>query len=59
MESYRDTLAWLRNKGFREDVPDDDVRKMELRPTSLAGWPQIYILDPDRNTIEFSFETMD
>jgi glyoxylase I family protein len=59
MESYRDTLAWLRNKGFRDDVPDDDLRKMELRLTSLAGWPQIYILDPDRNTIEFSFETMD
>jgi hypothetical protein len=59
MESYRDTLAWLRNKGFRDDVPDDDLRKMELFPTSLAGWPQIYILDPDRNIIEFSFETMD
>jgi glyoxylase I family protein len=59
MKTYRDTLAWLRNKGFRDDVPDDDLRKMELPPTSLAGWPQIYILDPDRNIIEFNFETMD
>jgi glyoxylase I family protein len=59
MESYRDTLAWLRNKGFRDDVPAGDLRKMELLPTSLAGWPQIYILDPDRNIIEFSFETID
>ncbi|MBV8279483.1 MAG: VOC family protein [Verrucomicrobia bacterium] len=59
MESYRDTLAWLRNKGFRDDVPDDDLRKMELLPTSLAGWLQIYILDPDRNIIEFSCERMD
>jgi glyoxylase I family protein len=59
LESYRDTLAWLRSKGFRDDVPADDLRKMELLPTSLAGWPQIYILDPDRNIIEFSFETID
>jgi glyoxylase I family protein len=58
MESYRDTLAWLRNKGFRDDVFEGDLRKMELLPTSLAGWPQIYILDPDRNIIEFSFETV-
>ena len=45
MKSYRDTLAWLRAKGFR--------------PNSLAGYPQIYILDPDRNIIEFNFETLD
>ena len=59
MESYRDTLAWLRNKGFRDDVPEADLSKMELRPTSLAGFPQIYILDPDRNIIEFNFDKMD
>jgi glyoxylase I family protein len=59
MKSYRDTLAWLRDKGFREDVPDGDLRNMELRPHSVAGFPQIYILDPDRNIIEFNFETMD
>jgi catechol 2,3-dioxygenase-like lactoylglutathione lyase family enzyme len=59
MESYRDTLTWLRNKGFRDDVPDDDLRNMLLYPNSPVGWPQIYILDPDRNIIEFSFDTMD
>jgi len=59
MKSYRDTLAWLRAKGFRDDVPDGDLRKMELRPNSLAGYPQIYVLDPDRNIIEFNFETLD
>jgi glyoxylase I family protein len=58
-KSYRDTLEWLRDKGFRDDVPDDDIRKMVLRPASVAGYPQIFILDPDRNIIEFNFETMD
>jgi hypothetical protein len=32
---------------------------MVLRPASAAGYPQIYILDPDRNIIEFNFETLD
>ena len=34
VESYRDTLAWLGSKGFRDDLPDDDFRKMQLRPNS-------------------------
>ena len=59
VESYRDTLAWLGGKGFRDDLPDDDFRKMKLRTKSPAGYPQIYILDPDRNIIEFNCETMD
>ena len=59
MNGYRDTLAWLRKKGFRDDVPDGNLRKMVRRPASIAGYAQIYILDPDRNIIEFNFETMD
>ena len=35
--SYRDTIVWLSGKGFRDDVPDDDSKKMVLRPKSLAG----------------------
>ena len=59
VESYRDTLTWLRGKGFREDLPDDDFRKMKLRSKSIAGYAQIYIIDPDRNIIEFNCETTD
>ena len=59
VESYHDTLVWLGDKGFREDVPDDDLRKMKLRSKSVAGYAQIYIIDPDRNIIEFNCETID
>jgi catechol 2,3-dioxygenase-like lactoylglutathione lyase family enzyme len=44
--SYRETLGWLHGKGFRDDVTDGDLRKMQLRPNSATGYPQIYILDP-------------
>jgi glyoxylase I family protein len=59
VESYRDTIAWLGSKGFRSDLPDDDFHKMTLRSKSPAGYPQVYILDPDRNIIEFNSETLD
>ena len=57
-KSYRDTLEWLRKKGFHDDGPDD-LKKMQLEPASVVGFPQIYTLDPDRNIIEFICETID
>jgi glyoxylase I family protein len=59
VKSYRETLGWLQAKGFREDAPDHDLRKTILRPDSVTGYAQIYILDPDRNVIEFNCETLE
>ena len=59
VKSYRETVAWLQAKGYSEDAPENDIRKMILKPGSVAGNSQIYILDPDRNVIEFNCETMD
>jgi glyoxylase I family protein len=57
--SYRETIDWLQAKGFRQDVPDSDLKHVAVRPDSVTGYPQIYILDPDRNIIEFNCETLD
>lgn len=57
--SYRETLRWLHDKGFREDVADNHPQRVQVRPDSVTGYPQIYILDPDHNIIEFNCETMD
>ena len=35
------------------------VSTAKLRSKSVAGYAQIYIIDPDRNIIEFNCETMD
>lgn len=43
VKSYKKTIEWLE----RADV------KYEARPNSVAGFAQIYILDPDNNIIEF------
>ncbi len=57
--SYRSTLAFLSSKGYREDAADDDLMKMHTNPRATAGYPQIYILDPDRHIIEINAEKLD
>ena len=51
--SYRDMLASLEARGYREGVD------MIVDPQATAGFPQIYILDPDRHVIEINAETLD
>ncbi len=38
--------------GFRDDAPADDPMRMILKRQGLAGFPQLYLMDPDRNVIE-------
>jgi glyoxylase I family protein len=49
VSSFKETRLWLERCG----VPYD------ARPRAKAGFPQIYILDPDRNIIEFNAEVLD
>jgi glyoxylase I family protein len=50
--SYRQALEALAVKGYREDANPDDP--MGIRTSMRVGYPQIYILDPDRNIIEIN-----
>ncbi|NMO94720.1 VOC family protein [Paenibacillus lemnae] len=43
VKSYQETKDWL----DQQEIP------YEARPDSIAGFAQIYVLDPDRNIIEF------
>jgi glyoxylase I family protein len=58
VSSFRAALQLLEAKGYREDA-DDDLLKMKVSPHATAGFPQIYILDPDRNVIEINAEQLD
>jgi glyoxylase I family protein len=65
VRSYRRAVEYLRSKGYRASdernprpLPDAPP-PMRLNPSGLAGFPQIYILDPDRNVIEINAETVD
>ncbi len=58
VRNYREALVYLQSQGYREDA-DDDFKKIKNNPTGTAGFPQIYILDPDRNVIEINAATID
>ena len=50
--SYRQALEALKAQGYREDMSPDDP--MGIRTSMRVGYPQIYVLDPDRNVIEIN-----
>ena len=56
--SYWEALEELQAKGYTLDA-DDEFRRIKADPHSVAGFPQIYLLDPDRNQIEINAETLD
>jgi glyoxylase I family protein len=57
--SYRAAVEFLRAKGYREDADPNDPYYMILQPHPIAGYPQIYICDPDRHVIEVNSERLD
>lgn len=57
--NYRAAVEYLRERGYREDTGDDNPRKMRVQPHATAGFPQIYILDPDGNIIEINAAKLD
>ena len=56
--SFQATLEYLRSKGYREDADAADPQRMIVQPYATAGFPQIYILDPDRHIIEINAEKL-
>ena len=58
VNSYRDTRDFLHSKGYRPDA-DDEFKKMRENPKATAGFPQLYIMDPDGNVIELNAEQLD
>jgi catechol 2,3-dioxygenase-like lactoylglutathione lyase family enzyme len=58
VKSFRAALAYLQSRGLRE-TPDEPGRSMRVNVSSVTGYPQIHVLDPDRNVIEINAETAD
>jgi catechol 2,3-dioxygenase-like lactoylglutathione lyase family enzyme len=57
--SYSKAVAFLRSKGYSDSTASGDLKAMKVSRTPVAGFPQIYILDPDRNVIEINAEMLD
>jgi glyoxylase I family protein len=57
--SFTAAVEGLRRLGYRDDVARDDPHCMLLRPNSIVGYPQAYILDPDGHLIEINAARLD
>jgi glyoxylase I family protein len=51
---YWPAVEELRSKGYRDEGAEDEFHRMILQPHATAGFPQAYILDPDRHVIEIN-----
>ena len=58
VSSFRAALAHLESKGCHTGH-DEPGRSMRVNPSSVTGYPQIHLLDPDRNVIEINAERLD
>jgi catechol 2,3-dioxygenase-like lactoylglutathione lyase family enzyme len=54
IRNYRSALEFLLSRGYREDLDDAHPMKMKVNVNATAGFPQIFILDPDRHVIEIN-----
>jgi glyoxylase I family protein len=58
VRSFRAALEHLEAKGCRMSQ-DEPGRSMRVNPSSITGYPQIHMLDPDRNIVEINAERVD
>jgi glyoxylase I family protein len=58
VNSFRGALEHLESKGYRHDA-DDPLRSIRVNTSSPTGYPQLYVMDPDRNVIEINAQKVD
>jgi glyoxylase I family protein len=56
VRNFDQALGHLTKQGYGPGH-DDPARELRLRTDGPTGYPQMYILDPDRNVIEINAET--
>jgi glyoxylase I family protein len=56
--SWREAVEHFRALGYTPDAADEMKRTRE-QPHATAGFPQLYVLDPDRNVVEINAERLD
>jgi glyoxylase I family protein len=56
--SFREAVKYFEDRGYRENA-DDELALMIVRPHATAGFPQLYILDPDRHIVEVNAAVLD
>jgi catechol 2,3-dioxygenase-like lactoylglutathione lyase family enzyme len=59
VRSFDAMLDHLHAAGYREDAPTADPFRIKATRHPRAGFPQIFVMDPDRHVIEINAESAD
>lgn len=59
VRSFDATLDHLHAAGYREDAPPGDLFRIKATRHPKAGFPQIFVMDPDRHVIEINAQSAD
>lgn len=51
-DDFEGFVSRAKTMGFLEEGAADDPKRMIVKRQGMAGFPQCYLLDPDRNIIE-------
>ena len=54
VEDFEAAYKQISSHGYNENLPDLHPKKMLLRRSGNAGFPQLFVMDPDFNTIEIN-----
>lgn len=53
-DDFEGAVERLKALGFREDAAEDDPKFVQIFRTGIAGFPQLYLRDPDNNVVEIN-----
>jgi glyoxylase I family protein len=56
--SYAETIAHLHVAGYTPDAADE-LRQTREQPDGPAGFPQVFLMDPDRHVLELNADRVD
>ncbi|MCX5495112.1 VOC family protein [Kaistia dalseonensis] len=51
-DDFEKVVERLAANGYREDAAESDPKRVFVNRHGKAGFPQLYLLDPDRNIVE-------
>jgi catechol 2,3-dioxygenase-like lactoylglutathione lyase family enzyme len=53
-DDLAEMIKRLAQQGYNENQADDDPKRLITDLNGLAGFPQIFVFDPDRNLVEIN-----
>ncbi len=58
VRSYAAAVRALRTRGYCQDAVEE-IKRVREQPSGKAGFPQLFLLDPDRHVIELNATRLD